>query len=98
MRAGWIAAGIGVGLLLVAGLRAPTARAGVPRACIHPQADPIECPAETRRVLLRVLPASRVRALARQRIELERTAPLQDRERNELIEQIRDRLRDRVRR
>jgi hypothetical protein len=76
MRVGWIASGIGVALLLAAGLGAPAARAGVPAACIHPQVDPLECPRQTRRLLLEVLPSARVRALEKQRRELERTSPL----------------------
>ena len=97
MRSGWIASGIGVALVLAAGLGAPAARAGVPRACIHPQADPLECPRQTRQVLLRVLPSARVRALEGQQRELERTAPLQDRTRNRLIREIRNSLRDPIR-
>ena len=80
---GRITAAIAAALLL-AGIGAPAARAGVPKACIHPRADPLECPVATREVLLRVLPSARVRALAHQRRALEREAPLQDRARKRL--------------
>jgi hypothetical protein len=74
-----------------AGSPAP-ARGGVPSSCIHPQADPIRCPRDTRLVTERVMPAARLRALRRQRPELERVAPREDRQRNRTLEQIREEL------
>jgi hypothetical protein len=88
----WAAAlllGLGLGVALALLTPAP-AGAGVPRACIHPQADPLECPRATRRVTLRVLPAARVEALREQRRPLQEVAPREDRRRNRLLEEIRD--------
>jgi hypothetical protein len=83
-------------LLLMTGLAlAPGfARAGVPRSCIHPWADAIECPKDTRRVLLKVLPSARRRALWLQRPKLEWTIGIQQWERNELLREIRDGVRE----
>lgn len=94
MRPRGIAIAAGVALLLVAQLVAPVvARAGVPRSCIHPTYDPLACPRDTRLVQLEVLPWTRVRVLQRQAPELEETVvPVQDRERNILLEQILERL------
>jgi hypothetical protein len=66
------------------------AHAGVPRSCIHPWADAIECPKDTRRVLLKVIPSARRRALWLQRPRLEWTIGIHQWERNELLRQIRD--------
>lgn len=85
-----LCAQICLGLLLAAQLVAPgSAQAGVPRSCIHPRADPIRCPIDTRRVGWSVIPLQRQKALEKQRQELERVAPLQDRERNRLLDAIR---------
>ena len=46
-----------------------------------------------RRVLHRMLPSSRLAELRAQRPELEREAPLEDRERNRLLREIRDEVR-----
>jgi hypothetical protein len=83
-------------MILMAGLAlAPDfARAGVPRSCIHPWAHAIECPKDTRRVLLKVLPSARRRALGLQRPQLEWTIGTHQWERNELLRQIRDGFRD----
>jgi hypothetical protein len=94
VRAVEIAIGFGIVFLLTAPLLgASVARAGVPRSCIHPNADPIECPRDTRRVMREVLPSARVRELQKQRPELERTVPLQAEERNEILREIRRMLR-----
>jgi hypothetical protein len=69
------------------------ARAGVPRSCVHPQADPLACARATREVTHQVLPAARVRALRRQHRTYERVAPREDRERNRTLESIDSRLR-----
>jgi len=83
-------------MLLMAGLAlAPDfARAGVPRSCVHPWANAIECPKDTRRVLLKVLPSARRRALWLQRTQLEWTIGIHQWERNELLRQIRDGVRE----
>ena len=79
----------GISLLLAAQVLAPaTADAGVPRSCVHPHADPIQCPSDTRRVLHRVIPWARLQVLERQREQLDYVAPSQDRERNRLLEDI----------
>ena len=70
-----------------------SARAGVPRSCVHPQADPLACARDTRAVTHRVLPAARLRALHRQRRAYERVAPREDRVRNHTLESIDSRLR-----
>ena len=69
--------------------------AGVPRACVEPDNNPIQCPREWRRGHLKVLSSARIRALERQRAELERQGPLQAEERNQLLWDIRDTLRER---
>ncbi len=86
--------------LLLAGslLAAPHARAGVPRSCIHPQADALECPRDQRRTLLKVIPSARVRALHAQRRDFERTTTLRDLERNRILWDIRRALRREFRR
>jgi hypothetical protein len=83
-------------MLLMAGLAlAPDfARAGVPRSCVHPRANAIECPKDARRVLLKVLPSARRRALWLQRPQLEWTIGIHQWERNELLRQIRDGVRE----
>lgn len=82
-------AAIGIALLLAMQALVPApSRAGVPRSCIHPRADAIQCPRDTRRVLLDVIPSARRNALRLQRPALERTVELQSLERNELLEQI----------
>lgn len=84
----------GIGPLLAgAALLGPAAgRADVPRACVHPRYDPIACARETRQVHRDVLPLARLRALDAQRPELAGEVPLQDAERNALLEAIRDAL------
>lgn len=84
---------VSVAFLIAAHALAPAvASAGVPRSCVHPNNDPIECPRETRLEHLDVLPSARLRVLQSQRPVLERTVvPVQDQERNTLLEQIRDR-------
>ncbi len=74
-------------------LAPPAAHAGVPRSCVYPRAHPLECPREMRRVLHRMLPSSRLAEQRAQRPELEREAPLEDRERNRLLREIRGELR-----
>jgi len=83
-------------ILLMAGLALTPdfARAGVPRSCIHPWANAIECPKDTRRVLLKVLPSARRRALWLQRPQLEWTVGIHQWERNELLRQLRDGFRE----
>ena len=95
MRHSGIAITAGALILLVTPVVAPeVARAGVPRSCIHPTYDPLACPRDTRLVQLDVLPSARVRVLRRQASELEETVvPVQDRERNILLEQILEHLR-----
>ena len=57
---------------LAAGAFVPEeAQAGVPRSCIHPHFDPIDCARETRTLHRKVLPSARVRALERQRSRLQ---------------------------
>lgn len=69
------------------------AQAGVPRSCIHPSYDPIECKRDMQRGYLDVLPLARIRALEAQRSELEAiVVPVQDAERNQLLEDILDAL------
>lgn len=79
-------------LLAVLALAAGPAHAGVPRVCIHPDYDPVLCRVEKEADLLDVLPSARIRALERQRHDLERVVPLQDAERNRLLERIREAL------
>ena len=74
-------------------LAADEARAGVPRSCIRPQADALNCPRDTRLVTLRVLPAARVRALQKQRRILERVTPRDVGARYRSLEELRARLR-----
>lgn len=76
-----------------AGLAPLPARGGVPRSCIHPRANPLECPRDTRLVTLDVLPLARVKALRQQRRQRRRVAPYEDRRRNQILEDIRDELR-----
>ena len=84
-----IGAALGFALLLATQAFLPSpAHAGVPRSCIHPRADAIQCPRDTRRVLLDVIPSARRNALRAQRPALERTVELQSLERNEILEQI----------
>ncbi len=73
-------------LLMLAG----PAGAGVPRACVHPQADRLRCAMETRREHLDLLPTQRLRELRQQFERLAAEAPLQDLERNLLLEDIRE--------
>lgn len=82
----------GLGLAGLA-LQPDAAQAGVPRSCVHPQADPLACARDTRAVTHRVLPAARLRALRRQQREYERVAPREDRVRNRTLESIDSRLR-----
>ena len=84
---------IGWGICLVSPVLAPPASAGVPRSCIHPQANPLECPRDTRRVTHSVLPRARVKALRQQRRQLEREAAFEDRQRNRILRDIREGLR-----
>ena len=84
----------GIVFLVAASALSPAAaHAGVPRSCIYPNSDALACPRDTRLVTLDVLPSARVRALKQQRAQRERVAPLQDGERNHLLEGIRDELR-----
>ncbi len=65
------------------------AYAGVPRACIHSSYGPIECSRQMQLERNDVLPSARVRLLARQRIEYEQiVVPIQDAERNRLLEEM----------
>jgi hypothetical protein len=82
-RAALLLAAAGLPLLFAA-----PSQAGVPRACIHPWADAIECPRETRKVMLKVLPSARVRELRAQRPALERFGESHDLRRNQLLEEI----------
>jgi hypothetical protein len=83
-----------VGLLLgVRALVPSLAHADVPRSCVHTSYDPIECPRETRLVHRDVLPSARLKALDEQRRRIERAIPLQEEERQILLEEIRDALR-----
>ncbi len=83
-----------LGVLSVGQMLAPTvAYAGVPRACLHRSYDPIECSRGMR--LERRLPSAQRRWLARQRAEFERIiVPLQDEQRNRLLEEILYELRE----
>jgi hypothetical protein len=80
--------GLLLGLLALPVLAPAPAGAGVPRSCIHPQANPIECPKDTRKVLLKVIPSARRRALREQRPELERTFEARSLRRDRLLEEI----------
>ncbi len=79
-----------LGVLSVGQMLAPAvAYAGVPRACIHSSYDPIECSRQMQLERNDVLPSARVRLLARQRIEYEQiVVPIQDAERNRLLEEM----------
>lgn len=79
--------GAALGLLMTA-LAPAAARADVPRACVHPHYEPLECMRETRRVQLELLPLARLRELARQQPRLAHVVALEDAERNLLIEAI----------
>ncbi len=83
--------------LLILGLllAALPAGADVPDSCVHPQVDPLLCAVETRLVHYDVLPSARVRALERLYERLAREAPLQDLERNLLLEEILETIRAR---
>jgi hypothetical protein len=84
---------IGAALGLLLGVLGPAgARADVPRACIHPHYEPLECMRETRRVQLELLPLARLRELARQQPRLAHVVALEDAERNRLIETILEQL------
>ena len=72
------------------GLLAEASWADVPRACVHPVADPIRCAEQTRAEHHDLLPTARLRALEAQRRRLERRIPLQDAERNALLLEIRE--------
>jgi hypothetical protein len=76
------------------GLGATPAQAGVPRSCIDDSYDPIACKRDTRRVYREVLPSARLRVLETQRPGLERVIPLEDAERNLLLEERCDEPRD----
>lgn len=90
MRRSAIAIGIGSGLLLLAGGLVPSvAHAGVPRSCVHPQAQPLECQADTRRVMLKVLPSARLQALRAQEPDLAEAGNLRSRERDRILRDIR---------
>ena len=90
---------VGFAAVLGAASLAPAAAlAGVPAACVEPAYHPIECPRELRRQYLKVLSSARIRELRRQRADLERQVPPQTEERNQLLREIRDTLRDRRRR
>ena len=65
----------------------------VPRSCIHPRANPIECVRDQREALLKVVPSARRRALLEQRSDLERAVEVQSLQRNQLLEEILDTLR-----
>ena len=79
---------------LVFGLAAPPdARAGVPRACNRPQAEPLACARATREVTHRVMPAARVRALRARRGLYERVVPVEDRQRNRALDVLERRSR-----
>ena len=86
----------GLGVLSVGQMLAPAvAHAGVPRACIHPSSDPIECTRQMRLERNDVLPSARVRRLKRQRVEYEQiVVPFQDAERDRLLEEILFELRE----
>ena len=83
-----------LGVLSVGQVLAPAvAYAGVPRACLHRSYDPIECSRGMR--LERRLPSAQRRLLVRRWAEFERiTMPLQDEERNRLLEEILYELRE----
>ncbi len=71
------------------------AYAGVPRACIHSSYGPIECSRQMQLERNDVLPSARVRRLERQRIEYEQiVVPLQDAERDRLLEEMLSELRE----
>jgi len=92
MRTRILTLGLGCGLVLVAqALVLAVAHAGVPRACVHPQADPFECREQTRRILYDVIPSARIEAL-REQDRLEERGNEQDRERNQLLRDIRREL------
>jgi hypothetical protein len=93
-RIAWL---IGPLLASTALLGPATGRADVPRACVHPRYDPIACARETREVHRDVLPLARLRALDAQRPRLAEEVPLQDAERNALLEAIRDALEEQER-
>lgn len=82
------AASTALGLALWALGAPPPAGADVPRACVHPRSDPIECPRQWRREYRDVLPLARLRALEAQRPRLRRVAPREDRVRNRLLLEI----------
>ncbi len=85
-------------LLAGAALLVPEAgRGDVPRSCVHPRYDPIDCARETRETHRDVLPLARLRALDAQRPQLAGEVPLQDAERNALLEAIREALVERER-
>ena len=89
-----VAVGLGLGLLLGAWTLASTvAHADVPRSCVHPRIDRLACQAETRRVQHEVLPSARLQVLREQEAALAEVGTLQERERNELLRQIRRELR-----
>lgn len=74
------------------------AQAGVPRSCIHPTYDPIECKRDMYREYLDVLPLARIRALEAQRPELEAiVVPTQDAQRNQLLQDILEAVQERQR-
>lgn len=86
--------GIILGISFGVGAALPgDARAGVPRSCIHPQADVLACLDDTRRLTERVMPAARVRALRAQRRYPRRAAPLEDRRGNPTLHALDERLR-----
>ena len=75
MRTGTLALMLGLAFALSEAALAPqVASAGVPRSCVHPQADALACPRDTRSVTHRVLPARRVRALRAQQRAYERAS------------------------
>lgn len=84
-------------LTLVAGVQVlapPVAHGGVPRSCVWPRSDPIACPSETRLVSHEVLSSARLRELEKQERELQEVVvPVQDAERNRILEDIRDEAR-----
>lgn len=82
-------------LFALCALAAPVAHAGVPRACVYMTFDPILCKQAYAEERLDVLPSARVRVLERQRRSHRRVVvPVQDAERNALLEQIRDAARE----
>ena len=79
------------GVVVAAG----AAHSGVPRACIHPVSDPVECTRVKSLERYDVLGSARIRELRlRESVYQEKVVPIQDAERNRLLKEIRNALCD----